>query len=109
MLGGIASRSLVGARTLPVFLSGDDLVQKTPGFYQNASRRLDLQLARSYEFASRHFGGPNLYLQEMQKNMRYAQLIAQAADALGLRRQPPSTLMPGVEPYPKNLPELART
>ena len=103
VLGGIASRTMVGARTLPVFASGHDLVQKTPAFYQSACKRLDLQLARSYEFASRHFGGQNLYLQEMQKNVRYAQLVSQRPDAAGLRRQPPSTLVPGVEPYPPDL------
>ena len=103
VLGGIAARNLVGARTLPVFASGDDLVQKTPVFYQGATKRLDLQLARAYEYAGRHFGnGHNPYLQEMQKNVRYAQLVSNQPDA-GLRRQPPSTLAPGVEPYPADL------
>src|SRR5436853_584660 len=83
--GGTAGRSLGGGRTLPMFASGDELVQKTPGFYLGASKRLDLQLARSYEFAGRHFGGPNLYLQEIQKNIRYAQQITQASVAKALR------------------------
>ena len=109
VLGGIASRSLVGNRTLPTFASGEDLVFKTPGFYQGATKRLDLQLARSYEYASRHFGGPNLYLQEMQKNIHYAQLLVQALSVERLRRLPPTTLAPGVQPYPKNLEALART
>ena len=52
-----------------LFASGDDLVQKTPGFYQGALKRLDLQLARAYEYAATHFGGQNLYLDEMQKNV----------------------------------------
>ena len=103
VLGGIAGKNLVGSRTLPVFASGNDLVQKTPGFYHNATKRLDLQLARAYEYAARHFGGQNLYMQEMQKNVRYAQLMAQRDATAGLRRQPPSTLLPGVEPYPREL------
>ncbi|HEX2566387.1 MAG TPA: hypothetical protein VHL85_05980 [Burkholderiales bacterium] len=109
VLGGIAGRNIVGSRTLPVFASGEDLVHKTPGFYQNASKRLDFQLARAYEYAGKHFGGPNLYLQEMQKNIRYAQLVAQEPSHGRLRRQPPSTLPPGVEPYPRNLDALARS
>ncbi len=109
ILGGIASRNIVGARVLPMFASGEELVQKTPSFYQNATKRLDMQLARAYEYASRHFGGPNFYLQEMQKNVRYAQQVAQEPSPSRLRRQPPSTLEPGVEPYPMNLAELART
>jgi hypothetical protein len=103
VLGGLAGRRLAGQRTLPSFISGDDLVRKTPLFYQNATKRLDLQLARAYEYAARHFGGANLYLEEMQKNVRYAQLMAQAPSAEQLRRQPPSTLAPEVRPYPKDL------
>ena len=102
-LGGLAGRKLVGQRLLPSFVSGNDLVQKTPLFYQNASKRLDLQLARAYEYAGRHFGGPNPYLEEMQKNLRYAQLVAKAPGSEPLRRQPPNTLAPHVVPYPKDL------
>jgi hypothetical protein len=91
-----------------LFSSGDDLVRKTPGFYRNAAKRLDFQLARAYEYAERHFAGQNLYLEEMQKNVRYAQVVAQAPDAGALRRIPPYTLTAGVEPYPKDLATCAR-
>lgn len=107
VLGGLAGRRLAGQRSLPMFSSGDELVQKTPAFYQGAAKRLNLQLARSYEYASRHFGGRNLYLEEMQKNVRYAQLVAQGRNMDLLRRQPPNTLVDGVEPYPKGLIGLA--
>jgi hypothetical protein len=104
VLGGLAGRRLAAGRSLPLFASGDDLVQKTPAFYQSASRRLEFQLVRAYEYAAHHFGGQNLYLEEMQKNVRYAQLVAQASSpGSQLRRQPPSTLAPDVEPYPKDL------
>jgi hypothetical protein len=109
VLGGLAGRKLAGGRSLPQFASGDDLVQKTPAFYQSASKRLDLQLARAYEYAGHHFGGQNLYLEEMQKNVRYAQVVAQGS-AHGsdqhLRRQPPQTLAANIEPYPKDLVSL---
>jgi hypothetical protein len=104
VLGGLAGRRLAGSRSLPQFASGDDLVQKTPAFYESASKRLDRQLERAYQYAARHFGGQNLYLEEMQKNVRYAQLFAQeAGTGSQLRRQPPSTLQPNVEAYPKDL------
>jgi hypothetical protein len=106
VLGGLAGRKLVGSRLLPSFASGNDLVQKTPLFYQNASKRLDLQLARAYDYAGRHFGGENPYLDEMQKNVRYAQLLAHAPSPEWLRRTPPSTLEPNVVPYPKDLVHL---
>jgi len=103
VLGGLAHRTLPNGKVQVIFNSGDDLVAKTPGFYANAAKRLDFQLARAYDFAARHFGGQNLYVEEMQKNVRYAQVMADQGNADALRRSPPSTLKPGVEPYPKDL------
>ena len=108
VLGGLAGRRMAAPRTLPSFASGEDLVRRTPGFYQNATKRLDLQLARAYEYAARHFGGRNLYLDEMQKNVQHAQRVAQEGHTQErLRRQPPSTLLPHVVPYPVDLMALA--
>jgi hypothetical protein len=104
-LGGLAGRRLAGGRTLPVFSSGSELVQKTPLFYQNASRRLDVQLARAYDYAERHFGGQNLYVEALQRNVRYAEQVSREPDA-DLKRQPPTTLEADVEPYPKDLVDL---
>ena len=103
VLGGLARRRLPGGKTQVVFGSGDDLVRKTPAFYRNATKRLDRQLARAYEFAGRHFRGQNLYLEGMRKNARYAQTVANAPGRASLRRVPPKTLSKGVEPYPKGM------
>jgi hypothetical protein len=103
VLGGLTKKKLPGGGTQIMFTSGDDLVRKTPGFYMNAAKRLDLQLARAYEYAERHFRGQNLYLEEMQKNVRYAQAVGDAPNTDMLRRTPPATLKQGVEPYPKDL------
>jgi hypothetical protein len=91
-----------GAPPLPSFASGQELVSRTPSFYEGATRRLDAQLDRSYEYAARYFGGPNLYLDGMRKNVSYA-----SNPAAVLRRQPPYTLLPDVEPYPRDLVRLA--
>jgi hypothetical protein len=103
VLGGLTKKKIAGGRTQALFTSGDDLVRKTPGFYINATKRLDVQLARAYEYAERHFNGHNLYLEEMQKNVRYARAVGDAPNTDMLRRTPPSTLNLGVEPYPKDL------
>ena len=104
VLGGLTKRKLPGGRSQILFASGMDLVRKTPGFYMNAAKRLDLQLARAYEYAEHHFKGQNLYLEEMQKNVRYAKAVSDApAKSDLLRRMPPSTLKRGVEPFPKEL------
>ncbi|MGQ0654175.1 MAG: hypothetical protein ACT4P4_18240 [Betaproteobacteria bacterium] len=102
VLGREAALAAGNSRTLPLFASGEELVHKTPLFYQGASKRLNLQLARSYEYAASHFGGANPYLDEMRKNVRYAE----QPGAL-LRRVPPRTLRPEVEPYPRTLLERA--
>jgi hypothetical protein len=93
VLGGLAGRKLAKARKLPHFTSSEDLVHKTPAFYESAQRRLDLQLARAYEYAAVHFGGPNPYLEEMEKNVRHAQELARRDSMDRLRRSPPSTLV----------------
>ena len=83
---------------IPRFASGDDLVAKTPGFYEGAMRRLDAQLGRCHEFAAHHFGGENPYLEAMRKNASHA-----GKPRALLRRQPPHTLLPEVQPYPRDL------
>ncbi len=105
VLGRLGANGRMVKRSLPVFASGDDLVHQTPAFYQGAARRLDFQLARSYEYATRHFGGDNLYFQAMERNIRYAEMLATTSGhaMLSLRRLPPSTLAVEVEPYPKDL------
>ena len=103
VLGGLAGRRRAGMRKLPLFSSGEELVHKTPSFYDSATKRLDVQLARAYEYAGRHFEGANLYLDEMQKNVHYAQVLANSPTSNLLRRQPPTTLSPEVEPYPRGL------
>jgi hypothetical protein len=103
VLGRQAGLAAGNSRTLPAFASGDDLVHNTPLFYQGASKRLNLQLARSYEYAASHFGGTNPYLDEMRKNVRHAETPGAA-----LRRKAPHTLREGVEPYPRTLLERAR-
>jgi hypothetical protein len=39
----------------------------------------------------------------MQKSVRYAQTVALGSSKQLLRRQPPRTLSPEVQPYPKDL------
>jgi hypothetical protein len=102
VLGGLAAR--LGPNRLPTFASGEDLVTKTPGFYEGACKRLDAQLGKSYDYAARHFGGPNLYLDVIRKTIDYARAVGKAADCGRLlRRRPPKTLLPDVEPYPRDL------
>ena len=75
--------------------SGAELVRETPEIYLHATKRLDLQLARAYDYAERHFGGQNLYLEEIHKNVRHARVVADAGRDELLRRRPPAAPLPG--------------
>jgi hypothetical protein len=103
VLGGVARRKQPDGQVVTVFESGDDVVRKTPGFYFNAMKRLDEQLKRAYDYAEVHLGGQNLYLEGMDKNMRYAKVAAIDNPSDPLRRAPPITLPPGVRGYPEDL------
>jgi hypothetical protein len=74
------------------FRCGEDLVRATPALFIGAAKRLDLHLARAHEYAARHFGGQNLYVEQIHKNVRHARVVADAALGGLLRRRPPATL-----------------
>ena len=103
VLGGIARRKFPNGRIVVTYKSGKDLLRKTPAFYMNAMKRLDEKLHRAYRYAEIHFGGQNLYLQEMEKNAMHALAAAKVTGRKQLRRTPSSTLLPGVRPYPETL------
>jgi len=90
VLGRLAGEARGIAHSIPVYASGEELVNKTPGFYAGAKKRLSLQLARSYDYATRYFNGSNL------------RPVPEEIRAL-LRRQPPHTLAPEAVPYPSSL------
>ena len=92
LAGGIARKRLPEGGEQVVFESGDDLVMKTPQFYRTAMGRLDGDLGSSYRYAETHFGGSNLYLDEIGKNVRFAQAIDGQGNTSALRRTPPETL-----------------
>ena len=90
--GGLATKQDANGGKIIVFSSGDDLVRKTPGFYAGATRRLQDDLGKGYEYAESHFKGQNLYLEELNKNIRFAEQISTEPDLSALRRQPPETI-----------------
>lgn len=85
--GGIARKRTPQGEVV-VFASAEDLLRKTPSFYANASHRLDHDLGGAYRYAQTHFGGPNLYMDAVKRNIRFAERISQNGE-MTLRRQPP--------------------
>jgi hypothetical protein len=90
--GGIARRRLPDGKEQVVYQSGEDLVRKTPRFYQGATRRLDADLGGTHRYAQDHFHGQHLYLEELTKNIQFAQAIDSAGNGRTLKRVPPHTI-----------------
>jgi hypothetical protein len=89
--GGITHKKTVKGEVV-VFASAEDLLRKTPSFYQNASKRLDNDLGGAYQSAQAHFGGQNLYMDALKQNIRFVERAA-ANGEIPLRRKPPVTVM----------------
>jgi hypothetical protein len=90
LAGGIARRRLPDGKEEVVYGSGEDLVRKTPHFYQGASKRLDSDLGGTHKYARNHFGGQHLYMEELTKNIEFAQTINDEGNGSALRRNPPT-------------------
>jgi hypothetical protein len=88
--GGLAARDETDKRAGVQFKSAEELVVKTPGFYATAMDRLNNQLGGVYRFAATHFKGRNLYIETIEKNVRFATEVGKLGDLSLLRRMPPS-------------------
>ena len=91
VLGGIARQVDEAGDEKVVFESAEDLIFKTPGFFQSASKRLEQDLQGVHRLVGRHFKGENLYYSAARRNIDYAQSIADTRDISLLRRSPPET------------------
>lgn len=92
--GGLAARDDGDRRAGVMFRSVEDMMLKTPNFYKTATLRLNDQLGSAHGYVDKHFGGQNLYFDEIVKNMQYASAVAEKRDLSLLRREPPK---PGEE------------
>jgi len=88
--GGIARTRRADGSEEVNFASAADLIFKTPVFYQGATRRLRHDLGGCYYYIEKHFGGQNLYFDELEKNITHARAIAAEGDISMLRRRPPA-------------------
>ena len=92
VLAGIAKQRDGRGNKQVIFSSPQDLVIKTPGFYRGAKKRMDESLQGAYRHVEKHFGGQNLYLEAIEKNILFAEyMIAHEADIGMLQRTPPKT------------------
>jgi hypothetical protein len=85
--GSIARETLPDGREVVRYASPEDLIYKTPGFYEYVARdRINRKLGAADRWAEAHFNGPSLYQSEIDANMRYLRDAIESADLNRLRR-----------------------
>jgi len=85
--GRIAREKLADGREIVRYASPDDLMLKTPGFYEYVARaRIEKKLGRADRYAEAHFDGPSLYQSEIDRNMGFLKNAIEQADLKRMRR-----------------------
>jgi len=85
--GKIARETMPDGREVVRYSSADDLIIKTPGFYEYVARaRIDKKLGAVDRYAEAHFGGANLYQSEIDHNMDFLRETIEKAELHRLRR-----------------------
>jgi hypothetical protein len=85
--GNIARDTLPDGREIVRYASPEDLMIKTPGFYEYVARtRMTSKLGGVDRFVSAHFDGTNPYQSEIDRNMGFLRRAIETADLKSLRR-----------------------
>jgi hypothetical protein len=85
--GRIARDTTADGREIVRYASPEDLMYKTPGFYEYVVRhRISTKLGGVERFAAVHFDGPNLYQAEIDRNMTFLHQAIETEDLGRLRR-----------------------
>jgi len=83
----IARETLPDGREVVRYASAQDLIIKTPGFYEYVARtRMEKKLGAVDRYAAAHFDGPNLYQSEIDRNMTFLRQVIETAKFDRLRR-----------------------
>jgi hypothetical protein len=87
VLGKIARDAAPDGRELVRYASAEDLILKTPGFYEYVARaRIDRKLGGVERYVEAHFDGSNPYQSEIDRNMGFLREAIETADLKRLRR-----------------------
>ena len=85
--GKIAREQLADGREIVRYSSPDDLIIKTPGFYEYVARtRIAKKLDGADRYAESHFDGRSLYQTAIERNMDFLRETIETADFARLRR-----------------------
>ena len=107
VVGGVAVEHASPGEYMVRYESGIDLLKKTPGFYQAATKdRLQKKFNRSYRYAEVLFDGQNPYVTAIRRNLTHLVKVLKTDDWHLLRRQPPYFV--GVDDAVESMETVAR-
>ena len=90
VLGGVAVENAKPGEYMVRYKSGEDLLKKTPLFYQQVMRdRLNLKFNRAYRFVEVLYDGHNPYIEAIRNNITHLVRIISTGNWALLRREPP--------------------
>jgi len=94
-LGGITQREGQDGQLILLFTSPEDLLAKTPDFYNSEVKsRINVLFQQVHKYAEAHFGGDNLYIKYLEKNIQHIEELIKSEKLESLRRLPHIRLMP---------------
>ena len=104
VLGGLASRIDENGQEVVIYESGEDLLRKTPAFYEyEVEKRLNKLFNQVYNYERAHFDGERKYIKELGKNQAFLKKVLQKNDFSLLTRTPPENYgtrnFPGLDAY----------
>jgi len=89
-LGGITQRQGQDGKVTLLFTSPEDLLAKTPVFYNSEVKsRINVLFQQVYKYAEAHFGGDNLYIKYLEKNIQHIETLIDSGKLESLSRLPP--------------------
>ncbi|MCH7899182.1 MAG: hypothetical protein IIC62_07535 [Proteobacteria bacterium] len=90
VVGGIAIENAKPGEYMVRYASGEDLLQKTPAFYQQVTRdRLNKKFNRVYRYAEVLYDGHNPYIEAIRVNIEHLVKVLASENWSLLRRKPP--------------------
>ncbi len=89
VVGGVAVENAQPGQYMVRYKSGEDLLKKTPAFYQQVTRdRLNSKFNRVYRYAEVLYGGKNPYIDAIKSNITHLVNVLSSNDWSLLRREP---------------------
>ena len=90
VVGGVAVENAKPGEYMVRYRSGQDLLQKTPAFYQQVTRdRLNKKFNHCYRYAEVLYDGHNPYIESIRNNIQHLVKILSTGNWALLRRKPP--------------------